>query len=144
MGNSILKDKIYYYRKIRQNGYKLTLQRTEIIRALLELNHPTVNEILKMVHQQYPSIQPLTIYRTLELLEEINELRCIDLQQENRYELTDTTHPHFVCEETGKVRDVEDPEIERKLIKIKELVKKDVRRVELNIYYSCTDDASYD
>ncbi len=139
----MVKKKNYYCKQLRENNFKLTPQRLRIIQILLELDHPTAPDILKELQQDFPNTQPQTLYRTLNVLEEIGELVPMTAFSPTKYELTSVAHPHFVCEETGEVKDAEGPEIESKLKQIKELVKKDVNKVELYIYHSCIDDISH-
>lgn len=129
----------YYRKKLKEKDFKITPQRIKIIQALLELDHPTVKEILKEVHQEFPTVQPLTIYRTLELLEKIGEIVTIDACPSTRYELASNLHAHFICEETKKVKDIINPEIIEKLIMLKNLGPENITKIELNIYGSCSE-----
>lgn len=61
---------------LRQYGYKLTPQRRAVIRAIASSHdHLTPATIYKKVHQDHPNIGLVTIYRTLEILAEL-ELVC--------------------------------------------------------------------
>ena len=57
---------------LRQHGYKLTPQRREVIRTIASSHgHLTPTAIYEKVHQEYPSIGFVTIYRTLEILDRL-------------------------------------------------------------------------
>lgn len=134
----IEKEKINRFKeKLKDGGFKVTPQRIEVINALLKLGHPTAKEIQGAIEERYPMISPSTIYGTLDLLEEIGELIPIQEGEETRYDLSPEIHPHYICEKDGEVRDIEDPEIEKKLHELMEDNSLNVSRVELNFYGPC-------
>lgn len=134
----IEKEKIDHLKeKLKHGGFKVTPQRIEVINALLELDHPTAKEIQESIEERYPMISPSTIYGTLDLLEEIDELIPIQEGAETRYDLSPEIHPHFICEEDGEVHDIDDPKIEEKLHELTTDNSLEVSRVELNFYGSC-------
>jgi Fur family transcriptional regulator, ferric uptake regulator len=95
---------------LRQNTYKMTPQR----RAVLEVisgshDHLTPQAIYQRVQKKYPAIGLVTIYRTLEILADLN-LVCRVYGKDNcRSYLMRRQgghHHHLVCLECGKVIDV--------------------------------------
>ena len=61
---------------LRQNGYKLTPQRRAVIRTIVSSKeHLTPAAIYEKVHQKYPGIGVVTIYRTLGILDKLG-LTC--------------------------------------------------------------------
>lgn len=125
--------------KLKEENYKVTPQRIEVINALIELDHPTAKEIQEAIEERYPMISPSTIYGTLDLLKDIGELLPIQEGNETRYDLSPDIHPHYICEEDGEVSDIEDPEIEQKLRELMNDSSIDASRVELNFYGPCKD-----
>lgn len=124
--------------RLKEEGFKVTPQRIEIINSLVELDHPTAQEIKEHIEGRYPMISPSTIYGTLDLLEEIGELIPIQEQgTETKYDLSPKIHPHFICEENGEVRDIDDPEVESKLRELLDDCPFDASRIELNFYGKC-------
>lgn len=101
-----------YLGYLKQKGIRLTPQRQEILRVLLEGARGTgqplsAEEILQNVRQRYPRISLDTVYRTLATFVEaglVNELQfrghC------RRFELVqkDGHHHHLVCLVCGKMR----------------------------------------
>lgn len=139
--NIMYEDKInYYLKKLRKNDFRVTPQRRQILQVLSNSHHPTARDITDKVQQDFPTTQPLTIYRTLDLIKEIGELISIDTETSTKYELASTTHPHFICENTGEVKHIDDPAIERKLKEFKNLAPDNTRKIELNFYGVCPDD----
>ncbi|MBS3788096.1 transcriptional repressor [Candidatus Bipolaricaulota bacterium] len=131
-------DKLKEFReKLTKEGFKVTPQRIEVVNALVKLDHPTAKEIKQHIEDRYPMISPSTIYGTLDLLEDMGELIPIQQGAETKYDLSPEVHPHYICEENGDIRDIEDPEIEREL---RELLKEcpfEADRIELNFYGKC-------
>ena len=123
--------------KLKEEGFKVTPQRIEVINSLVELDHPTAKEIKEHIEDRYPMISPSTIYGTLDLLEEMGELIPIQEGSETKYDLSPVVHPHFICEEDGEVKDIHDPNIEEKLRELLEDCPFEVSRVELNFYGHC-------
>ncbi|MFW6005880.1 MAG: Fur family transcriptional regulator [Candidatus Bipolaricaulota bacterium] len=132
------KDKLKEFReKLKEEGFKVTPQRIEVVNALVKLDHPTAKEIKQHIEDRYPMISPSTIYGTLDLLENMGELIPIQEGAETKYDLSPEVHPHFICEEDGEVRDIDDHEMESKL---RELLKEcpfEADRIELNFYGKC-------
>ena len=60
---------------LREKGYRLTPQRELILAAVDELGHATPDEVLAHVQQQASTVNVSTVYRTLEVLEELGLVR---------------------------------------------------------------------
>lgn len=132
------KEKVESFKdKLKEEDYKVTPQRIEVINALVELDHPTAKEIQESIEERYSMISPSTIYGTLDLLEEIGELMPIQEGNETRYDLSPDIHPHYICEEDGTVSDLDDPEMKRKLHELMEESSFEASRIELNFYGPC-------
>ena len=61
--------------RLREQGLRLTPQRRLILRAVEELEHATPDEVLAHVRAQVSSVNASTVYRTLEVLEELGLVR---------------------------------------------------------------------
>ena len=57
--------------ELRARGYRLTPQRQLVLEAVTELGHATPEDIVAKVRQVASGINISTVYRTLELLEEL-------------------------------------------------------------------------
>jgi len=93
---------------LRQHGYKLTLQRQVVIQAISSSqDHLTPAAIYEKVHQDHPNIGLVTIYRTLEILAEL-ELICKLHAGGSCRSYTISTpqhHDHLICSSCGTVVD---------------------------------------
>jgi Fur family ferric uptake transcriptional regulator len=94
--------------KLREKGYRLTPQREMVLRAVERLGHATPDEVLAAVHEESASVNISTVYRTLELLEELGLVRHAHLtDRAPTYHSTATPdHVHLVCRNCGDVIEV--------------------------------------
>lgn len=60
---------------LRAKGYRLTPQRELVLGAVERLGHATPDEILTAVRVESQAVNISTVYRTLELLEELGLVR---------------------------------------------------------------------
>lgn len=93
---------------LRQHGYKLTPQRRAVVRVIVSSqDHLTPANIYRKARQDLPSIGLVTIYRTLEILAEL-ELIC-ELHAGGicrSYTIsTPQHHHHLICSNCGTVID---------------------------------------
>lgn len=91
---------------LRRLGYRLTPQRLMVLSSLgSSVTHVSAEEIHTQVCQRYPRIPISTVYRVLELLEELNLVSRTDLGDGRvRYHLIgDRRHHHLVCRGCGAI-----------------------------------------
>lgn len=98
--------------RLRRQGYRLTPQRQLVLRAVEKLGHATPDEVLAEVHSQSSAVNVSTVYRTLEVLEELGLVRHAHLSDRapTYHSVTDHEHFHLVCRNCHKVISV-DPEV---------------------------------
>lgn len=91
-------------RTLHRRGMRMTPQRQLVLDALLELPHATPEQVCKHVQRTTPSVNITTIYRTLELLEELDLVRHTHLGHgAPTYSLHEHEHVHLVCHRCGRV-----------------------------------------
>jgi len=92
-------------RALRDRGMRWTPQRRALIQAVLQSQgHVTTPELLARVRQSDPEVIPSTVYRTLDVLEEIG-LVSHSHRSDGREEfhvLPSTSHGHLECEDCGR------------------------------------------
>jgi len=98
--------------KLRGSGYRLTPQRELILRAVQRLGHATPDEVLAEVRRESSAVNVSTVYRTLEVLEELGLIRHAHLSDRApTYHASDGhDHFHLVCRNCHQVTSV-DPEV---------------------------------
>ncbi len=98
--------------RLRSSGYRLTAQRQLILRAVEELGHATPDEVLSAVRRQASAVNASTVYRTLEVLEELGLIRHAHLSDRapTYHSTLEPEHFHVVCRTCNRVRSL-DPEV---------------------------------
>lgn len=93
--------------RLRCKGYKLTLQRREIIRLLAQdTSHPGAMDILRKVKKIVPQISLSTVYYTLDMMKKEGLLRELEYYDtDNRYDINVSDHINLVCTECRKITD---------------------------------------
>jgi Fur family ferric uptake transcriptional regulator len=86
---------------LHEKGYRLTPQRYIILRVIEEAKeHLTVEQITERVQERSPYINLSTVYRTLQLLQElglVHETRFPDKAMSYYEVATKHEHYHFLC-----------------------------------------------
>jgi Fur family ferric uptake transcriptional regulator len=95
--------------ELRARGYRLTLPRRKILDAVDALVHATPDEIHSYLVDRGDAINASTVYRTLELLEDVGLVTHAHLGHGAlTYHSTHVTkHIHLVCRTCGSVVDAE-------------------------------------
>lgn len=90
---------------LRERGYRLTPQRQLVLEAVDSLGHATPEDILCEVRRTASGVNISTVYRTLELLEELGLVSHAHLGHgAPTYHLADRLHHmHLVCRDCGTV-----------------------------------------
>lgn len=90
---------------LRQRGYRLTPQRQLVLEAVDTLEHATPDAILVEVRKTASGVNISTVYRTLELLEELGLVSHAHLGHgAPTYHLADRHHHiHLVCRDCDDV-----------------------------------------
>jgi Fur family ferric uptake transcriptional regulator len=93
--------------ELRARGYRLTPQRQLVLEAVSVLGHATPEEIATSVRRRAAAVNISTVYRTLELLEELGLVRHTHLGHgAPTFSLsTDDDHVHLVCRDCGAVQE---------------------------------------
>lgn len=93
---------------LREKGYRLTPQRELVLRAVDRLGHATPDEVLSAVREESQAVNISTVYRTLELLEELGLVRHNHISDRApTYHSTATPdHVHLVCRGCGGITEV--------------------------------------
>jgi len=94
---------------LRERGYRLTPQRQLVLQAVTELGHATPEDVHAWVRDRAEGVNISTVYRTLELLEEIGLVTHAHLSHgAPTYHATGgSQHAHLVCHTCGTVSELE-------------------------------------
>jgi len=99
---------------LNKKGLKVTPQRIAVIEAVLKLNHPSADQILDYVHQNYPGVATGTAYHILESFVEKELIRKVKTDKGSmRYDAIMESHHHLYCSECDKIEDYYDEELNK-------------------------------
>ena len=115
--------------KLKEHDFRLTPQRLAVLKVLaVSEGHPTVEQIYETVRPEFPTSSVATIYKTVNLLKQLNEVLELGFPDgSNRYDGNKPyPHPHVIC---TKCKKIIDPNLET----IKELTKEVVKETGFQI-----------
>jgi Fur family peroxide stress response transcriptional regulator len=109
--NDIQKSDAALIEALRKKGFKATPQRIAICRFVLHSrDHPSAQEIYEEVKKVHPTISLATVYKTLQVLEQLNMLQELNLpQSQARFDSYMNPHANLVCLRCGKITDCDEP-----------------------------------
>ena len=115
-------DREQFKKLLKDKGLKVTNQRLLVMEAIAACpeEHLTAEEIFDLVKVSYPEIGLATVYRTIQLLNELNLIDRINFDDGYvRYEMGRTQergnkhhHHHLICMKCGKVISFQDDLLE--------------------------------
>jgi Fur family peroxide stress response transcriptional regulator len=115
--------------KLKEYNFRLTPQRLAVLKVLaVSEGHPTVEQIYETVRAEFPTSSVATIYKTVNLLKQLNEVLELGFPDgSNRYDGNKPyPHPHVICTKCKKI-------IDPNLGSIKELTKEVVKETGFQI-----------
>ncbi|GGK94947.1 transcriptional repressor [Sphaerisporangium melleum] len=97
-----------WHEELRARGYRVTPQRQLVLEAVTRLGHATPEDICEQVQETARGVNISTVYRTLELLEELGMVTHTHLTHgAPTYHLASKAdHVHLVCRGCGQVTEV--------------------------------------
>ena len=100
--------------RLRAKGYRLTPQRELVLGAVERLGHATPDEILLAVREDSRAVNISTVYRTLELLEELGLVRHAHITDRapTYHSTAAPAHVHLVCRSCKSVTEVSPAAVE--------------------------------
>lgn len=92
---------------LHQRGMRMTPQRQLVLDAVRELGHATPEQVCKKVQETAPTINITTIYRALDLLEQLGLVRHTHLGHgAPTYSAEEHEHVHLACHRCGRIDEV--------------------------------------
>ena len=95
--------------RLRRGGYRITPQRQLVLEAVERLRHGTPEEILAEVQRTASGVNLSTIYRNLEVLEEVGLVTHAHIGHgaPTYHAVDDHVHIHLVCDRCGRVESID-------------------------------------
>ncbi len=95
--------------RLRAQGLRLTPQRELVLAAVERLGHATPEEVLAEVRVSSESLNLSTVYRTLDVLEQVGLVRHAHLSDRGAtyHSVGGPVHFHAICRKCERVRSVD-------------------------------------
>lgn len=126
---------------LKAHHYRLTPQRVELVKLIADSEgHPNAARLHAQIAARFPTMSLATVYKTLSLLKELNQVVEIDLHGDSHYDgKRPDPHPHLVCLQCGRILDAE-ADLEPALIrKMEENTGFEITRPQITLYGLCPD-----
>jgi len=99
-------------KRLTEKGLKVTSRRLTILEAIMELSHPTPEEILKYIRKKFPDTATATVYKALNVLVEKKVINKINTEKDIfRYDAILESHHHLYSSELNRIEDYNDEEL---------------------------------
>jgi Fur family peroxide stress response transcriptional regulator len=126
---------------LKERDFRLTPQRVELVRLIAASEgHPSAAQLFAKIKTQFPTMSHATVYKTLALLKDMNQVLEIDLRDDSHYDGNHPQpHPHLICIKCKKIIDGEvslDQESIRTLEKVSGYM---ILRLQISLYGLCPD-----
>lgn len=100
---------------LRHRGLQATSARIAVLQILSEEHqHRSVEELRGDILERYPAIDPVTVYRTLETLEDQGLVVRMELgDKRTRWAFVTHDHHHLICRSCERVVELDDEPFQR-------------------------------
>jgi Fur family transcriptional regulator, peroxide stress response regulator len=101
--------------KLKDRNFRLTPQRLAVLKILAaSKDHPSVERTYEQVKKSFPTTSIATIYKTIALLKETNEVLEISGTEGSRFDGNKPyPHPHVICLKCKKIIDPDLRDLEK-------------------------------
>jgi len=92
---------------LKERDFRLTPQRVELVRLIsVSEGHPSATQLYANIKEKFPTMSHATVYKTLTLLKEMNQVLEIDLRDDSHYDGNRPwSHPHLICTKCNRIVD---------------------------------------
>lgn len=126
--------------RLSEKGFRVTPQRMAVLRILADSKeHLKIEEIYSRVSQDFPMTSLATIYNTISMLKEIDEVLELSFGDGGkRYDGNNPEpHPHLLCECCGSVIDPDIPTLNNLMGRVADLTGYQVTSQRLDFFGIC-------
>jgi Fur family peroxide stress response transcriptional regulator len=126
---------------LKDRNFRLTPQRVELVRLIaVSDGHPSASQLYTKIKRRFPTMSHATVYKTLALLKEMNQVYAIDLRDDSHYDGNrPEPHPHLICVKCNKIIDAEVFLDEESLRKLEQASGYKILRPQISLYGLCLD-----
>jgi Fur family peroxide stress response transcriptional regulator len=126
---------------LKERNFRMTPQRVELVRLIAASEgHPSAAQFYAKIKEKFPTMSHATVYKTLALLKEMNQVLEIDLRDDSHYDGNRPgAHPHLICTKCNRIVDGE-LEFDASLLKkLEETSGYQILRPQITFYGLCPD-----
>jgi Fur family transcriptional regulator, peroxide stress response regulator len=126
---------------LKERAFRLTPQRVELVRLIaVSEGHPSASQLYAKIKRQFPTMSHATVYKTLALLKDINQVLEIDLRDDSHYDGNrPQPHPHLICVKCNRIIDGEVFLDQESLRKLEQESGYKILRPQISIFGICPD-----
>ena len=126
---------------LQERSFRLTPQRVELVRLIaVSEGHPSASQLYTKIKHQFPTMSHATVYKTLALLKEMNQVLEIDLRDDSHYDGNrPDPHPHLICVICNQIIDGELTIDQEALRKLEQASGYRILRPQISLYGLCPD-----
>jgi Fur family transcriptional regulator, peroxide stress response regulator len=124
---------------LKARDFRLTPQRVELVRLIaVSEGHPSASQLFAKIKRQFPTMSHATVYKTLTLLKEMNQVLEIDLRDDSHYDGNrPQPHPHLICVKCNQIIDGEVSLDQESLRKLEQASGYKILRPQISLYGLC-------
>ncbi len=126
---------------LKERDFRLTPQRVELVRLVaVSDGHPSASQLFAEIKRQFPTMSQATVYKTLALLKDMNQVLEIDLHNDSHYDGNrPQPHPHLICMKCNKIIDGEVSLDQESLRSLEQASGYQILRPDIILYGFCPD-----
>ncbi len=126
---------------LKERNFRLTPQRVELVRLIaVSEGHPSASQLFTKIKRQFPTMSHATVYKTLSMLKEMDQVLEIDLRDDSHYDGNrPEPHPHLICVNCNKIIDGEVSLDQESLMKLEQESGYKILRPQISLYGLCPD-----
>jgi Fur family peroxide stress response transcriptional regulator len=126
---------------LKERDFRLTPQRVELVRLIAASEgHPSASQLYIKIKRQFPTMSHATVYKTLTLLKEMDEVLEIDLREDSHYDGNrPQPHPHLICIKCHQIIDGDVALDQESLRSLEQASGYKILRPQISLYGLCPD-----
>jgi len=126
---------------LKEHDFRLTPQRVELVRLIaVSEGHPSASQLYTQIKHKFPTMSHATVYKTLALLKEMDQVLEIDLRDDSHYDGNrPEPHPHLICIKCNKIIDGDVSLDQKSLRKLAQVSGYKILRPQISLYGLCPD-----
>lgn len=95
---------------LEEKGIRVSIQRVKILQFIRDYSgHPSVDKIYRKLKEEIPTLSRTTVYNAMRIFEEKGIVRQLSVKDEEVcFDYITDNHAHFICNECGKIYDLEE------------------------------------